>query len=170
MTKTVVSGTPEKKSIGGEMVIPVCALVFTLYYFSTIIDSPWTAQVSAFFVGAILITLVLIFFVKSLAGVLRGEADLGLGGLISRTDVTSGRIWFFVITLTYIVVIEWAGFTLTTFGFLFSTILILNKGQRPGFIALFCAGIALAGYALFILVLETRLPFGPFENFIQSVM
>lgn len=51
----------EKKSIGGELVIPIAALLFTFYYFYTIIDTPWTAQVSAFFVGTILIILVAIF-------------------------------------------------------------------------------------------------------------
>ena len=42
-----------KKSVGGELVIPIAALLFTGYYFYTIIDAPWTAQVSAFFVGSI---------------------------------------------------------------------------------------------------------------------
>ena len=49
-----------KKSIGAELIIPVAALVFTLYYFSTIIDSPWTAQVAAAFIGTILIALVFV--------------------------------------------------------------------------------------------------------------
>lgn len=170
MTESAVSETPEKKSIGGELVIPVCGLAFTLYYFSTIIDSPWTAQVSAFFVGAILIFLSLIFIVKSLRQVKTGRADFGLGGLVGRVDITSGRVWVFLTTLGYVVFVEWGGFTLTTFVFLFSTILILNKGRRPRFIALFAGGISLAGYALFILALDTRFPFGPFEKFIQSVM
>ena len=58
----------EKKHLGGDLVIPVAALAFTLYYFSTIIDSPWTAQVSAVFIGAILIVLLLIFIIKSVKG------------------------------------------------------------------------------------------------------
>ena len=48
---------PGKKSLGPDLIIPVAAILFTLYYFSTIIDSPWTAQVSAFFVGSILLGL-----------------------------------------------------------------------------------------------------------------
>ena len=46
-----------KRHIGAQLIIPVAALAFTLYYFSTIINSPWTAQVSAFFIGSILILL-----------------------------------------------------------------------------------------------------------------
>ena len=51
MSSETTSAPREKRSIGGDLVIPVAALFFTLYYFLTIIDSPWTAQVSAFFIG-----------------------------------------------------------------------------------------------------------------------
>jgi len=170
MTEKTISGSPGKKPLGGELIIPACSLAFTFYYFSTIIDSPWTAQVSAFFVGAILIALSLIFIVKSLYLVKTDRADLGLNGLIGRADITSGRVWVFLITLGYVVLVEWGGFTLTTFVFLFSTMLILSKGRRPGFIALMAAGFALTGYGLFIVALDTRFPFGPFEKLMQSVM
>ena len=51
---------PEPRAIGGELIIPVAALALTIYYFTTIIDVPWSAQVSAFFVGAILILLIMV--------------------------------------------------------------------------------------------------------------
>ena len=73
----------EKKSIGGELVIPIAALVFTLYYFYTIIDTPWTAQVSAFFVGTILIILVAIFLLRTVLQLRRGEVDLRLDTLVA---------------------------------------------------------------------------------------
>jgi RsiW-degrading membrane proteinase PrsW (M82 family) len=68
MAEETGSGSGEKKQIGGELVIPVAALIFTLYYFSTIYNSPWTAQVSAFFIGAILLLLIAIFLVKCRRG------------------------------------------------------------------------------------------------------
>ena len=68
-----------RKPIGGELIIPVAAVAFTLYYFSTIFDSPWTAQVSAFFVGTILILLVADSSDQAWRAVLGGEASLGLG-------------------------------------------------------------------------------------------
>ena len=45
----------ERKSLGGDLILPIGAFIFTLYYFYTIIDVPRIAQVSAFFVGTILI-------------------------------------------------------------------------------------------------------------------
>ena len=84
--------------------------------------------------------------------------------------MTSGRLWFLVITLAYIVIIPWCGFTLTTFVFLFASMMVLNKGRRPGFIAMLSAAFSLSGYLLFVLALETRFPQGPFEKVMQAVM
>ncbi len=67
----------QKKPIGGELVIPVVAFFFTLYYFWTIVDVPWSAQVSAFFVGSILIVLIGLFVHRTAGSIRRGEATLG---------------------------------------------------------------------------------------------
>ncbi len=162
--------TGGKKSIGGDFVIPVAALVFTLYYFSTIIDSPWTAQVAAFFIGAILIALTLLFLVKSAIAIGRGQADLGMKTLITPTGLLATRLGLLAITVAYLVLIEWGGFTLTTFGFLLAAMLLLNRGQRAGFITLFALAVSLGGYLIFILAFETRFPRGPFEELIQAAM
>ncbi len=160
----------KKHSLGGELIIPVVAIVFTLYYFTTIVDSPWTAQVSAFFVGAVLIALSMAFVIRCAVAVRGGTADLGLGGLFGRADLTSGRLALLVVTLGYILLIEWAGFTITTFLFLFAGMLALNRGQRPGLIAALSAIMALGGYLLFILAFDTRFPRGPFETFMKAML
>ncbi len=164
------SDEDKKRSLGGELVIPVAAIVFTVYYFTTIVDSPWTAQVSAFFVGAVLIALSAAFVVKCAVAVRNGTADLGLGGLFSRADLTSGRLVLLVVTLGYILFIEWAGFTITTFVFLFAGMLALNRGRSLGLIAALAATMALSGYLLFILAFDTRFPRGPFETFMKAML
>ncbi len=160
----------KKRSLGGELIIPVVAIVFTLYYFTTIVNSVWTAQVSAFFVGAVLIALSAAFIVRCAVAVRRGKADFGLGGLFSRADLTSGRLALLVVTLGYILTIEWAGFTITTFVVLFAGMLALNRGRGPGLIAALAAIMAFGGYLLFILAFDTRFPRGPFEIFMKAVL
>ena len=76
------SEKPEKQALGADLVIPVAGLLFTLYYFSTIINSPWTAQVSAFLIGGILLLLIVIFFVRSALAVKSGEANLRFDPLV----------------------------------------------------------------------------------------
>jgi hypothetical protein len=160
----------EKRARGGELVIPAAAVVFSLYYFSTILDSPWTAQVSAFFIGSVLIALSLAFMVRTWFEVRRGEADFRFTSLFGRIDLSSGRLALGAVTLAYIVLIEWGGFTITTFFFLFFSMLLLNRGRRKGLVAALSATMALGGYALFILAFDTRFPKGPFENFMETVL
>lgn len=158
-----------KKSIGGDLIIPVAALGFTLYYFYTIYDSPWTAQVSAFFIGSILIALVIIFLIISIRSVLKREADLGLGNLVSPPSFIPKRLALLGLTLGYIVAIEWAGFTLTSFVFLSAAMLLLGDGRAKGFVFGLSFVLSLGGYLLFVVAFETRFPPGPFEALMKML-
>jgi len=162
--------TPEKKHIGGDLVIPVAALAFTLYYFSTIIDSPWTAQVSAVFIGTILIVLILIFIVKSVVSLRQGEADLGMDSLLNPRSFILKRLALLGLTLGFIVLVDYGGFTLTTFAFLTLAMLLLSGGRNKRFIVMLSAGLALGGYLLFILAFDTRFPDGPFEQLMERML
>src|SRR5690606_23167610 len=104
-----------RKPIGGELVIPIAAVLFTLYYFSTIIDVPFTAQASALFVGTALILLCIVLFVRVVIGVRRGEASLAIGRLIEPASFIPKRLILLALTVGYIFFVPWLGFTLTTF-------------------------------------------------------
>ncbi len=170
MAKTVITEPGKRKSIGGDLVIPLAALGFTLYYFSTIIDSPWTAQVAAFFIGTILIGLIVVFLAKAGVAIARGQADLSAGVLIAPAGLLPTRLALLAITAAYLVLIEWGGFTLTTFAFLLAAMLLLNRGRRAGFIVGLSLAVSLGGYLIFILAFDTRFPRGPFEHLIQAAM
>lgn len=169
MAHTTPSRDPEPRPIGAQLIIPIAAIAFTLYYFWTIIDAPWTAQVSSFFVGTVLLLLCIAFIAKQAYDVQRGNANFGLGDLVTHADITSGRAAIFALTILYIYVIQWGGFTLTTFCFLFLSIGILNRGRRLGLIALVSFVMVIAGYLLFIVAFDTRFPRGPFEILMQKV-
>lgn len=159
----------EKRHVGGELVIPIAALLFTGYYFTTIIDVPWTAQVSAFFVGTVLSICILVFIFRVVLMIRRGEADLGMGGLVAPISYLPKRLILLVLTIAYIYLIHWAGFTLTTFGFLTLAMLTLNEGKRPVLILGLAATIAVSGWLLFIVAFETRFPEGPFEHLMKGL-
>ena len=159
-----------RRQAGGELVIPVAAIAFSLYFFSTILESPWTAQVSAFLIGGVLIALCLGFIVKTALAVAGGSASLGFGALVRRDDWRSGRIGLLGATVGYVILIDWGGFTLTTFAFLAISMAILGRGRRLGLIALVSAAMALGGWALFILAFDTRFPRGWFEAAMALVL
>ncbi len=160
----------ERKQIGGELVIPVAGILFTIYYFSSIIDSPWTAQVSAFFVGTILIVLSAVFVVRSLLSVVRRRAGLGMGQLLEDRHFIGRRFALLALTLAFIVVIEWGGFTLTTMAFLALAMLLLSGGRKIKLVLALAVSIAIGGWLLFVVAFQTRFPVGPFELLMKQVM
>ncbi len=159
----------ERRAIGGELIIPVTALVFTVYYFSTILDVPWSAQVSAFFIGSILILLIIIFFIRTAVELRRGEVSLYLGQILESVSFIPKRIGLAALTIGYIVLIRWGGFTITTFVFLALAMMCLNEGRRKGLILILSAVFAIGGWLLFIFAFETRFPAGPFEQLMKGL-
>ncbi len=158
------------RQIGGELVIPILAVVFTLYYFSTIWNSPWTAQVSAFLIGGILMLVCGIFIFRCGIWLREGEGSLGFANIFNRGDIATGRIGLLITTVGYCVFIQRLGFTLTTFLFLAMSMIILSKGRRPVFISAISAAMALGGWAVFIWAFDTRFPRGWFEITMKAVL
>ena len=157
-----------KKNIAGELILPFCALLFTLYYFSTVIESPWTAQVNAFMVGSVLIGVIVIFFITRIVMLIRGKAQFHLDLPRIFSSVKTRQSGFIALTIGYLLIIESIGFTLTTGLFVWGSMLLLDYGKAPvvkGALAVF---MALMAYGIFILGFETRLPKGVFETLLAG--
>jgi hypothetical protein len=160
---------PRKRQAGAELIIPVMGLAFTAYYASTIVNSPWTAQVNAVLVGSALVVTILALFVRIVREVRRGEADLGFGPLLAPIALLPKRAVFALLTLAYLVLIQWLGFTLSTFGFLALSMILLAGGRHKARSLLAAAGMALIGFAVFIVLFETRFPKGPVEQLYEAL-
>jgi hypothetical protein len=159
-----------KRAAAAELILPAAGVLLALYYFSTIIDSPWEAQVGAFFVGLILIGLVAALVVKTGFDIRAGRAALTFGTLFNEGWVTRKRGGLFAVTLAYIVVIDYLGFTITSFLYLCAAMLLLDDRRRVRLVLPLAAAISLVGYLLFIVAFETRFPKGPFETFMQGLI
>ncbi len=170
MSQESTSATPQKRHIGGDLVIPLLGLVFTVYYFSTIINSPWTAQVSAFFIGTVLLVLIALFAFKSALAVIRGQADLGLQRLTDPVPYMGRRLGLLALTVGFIFFVDYGGFTITTFVFLTLAMLLLSRGRSHKLILVLSAIMAVGGYFLFIWAFETRFHEGPFERLMDMVL
>lgn len=172
MSNAPESESGEKQSLGSDLIIPVAAIAFTLYYFYSIIDTPWTAQVSAFFNGSILLLLCAIFLIGVAARRMRGEGTLRFNTLLEPVAVAPKRAALFALTVAYILCIDWAGFTITTFLFLVLGMLLLsgrNRGNRI-FVVVLSAVLAIGGYLLFVVAFERHFPKGPFEHAFEAML
>ncbi|HSR55499.1 MAG TPA: tripartite tricarboxylate transporter TctB family protein [Alphaproteobacteria bacterium] len=161
---------PRRESAGSDLVVPVAGVAFTLYYFTTIINSPWTAQVSAFFIGAVLILLSTFLFIRVALRLRAGTAHLDFSRVIEPRGFMTKRLILLALTITYVYVIHWTGFTLTTFIFLSLAMLLLNDGRNKGLIFILSAIMSLSGWALFVYAFAVRFPAGPFEQLMKSIL
>ncbi|MEK9847215.1 MAG: hypothetical protein VW557_11060 [Rhodospirillaceae bacterium] len=163
-------GDAGPKQVGGELVIPVAAILFSIYYFWTIQDIPWEAQVSALLVGSVLILLCLGFIIRTFLQKSRGEVSLQFSQLLEPIAFIPKRLTLLGLTLGYILVIPYAGFTLTTFAFLTAGMLTLSNGKKAGFILFLSALLSIGGYLLFIAAFKTRFPMGPIESALKGIL
>jgi len=157
---------PPKKNVAGEFIIPAISVLFTLYYISTIVDSPWTAQVNAFLVGSVLLFVAAIFFVQKGLALRRHNAQFHIDFSAIPKAVKTPQTAFIVVSLLYLVFVDFLGFTLTTIIFFWVSMMILDRGKRPFMKAFIATIMALIGYAVFIAMFETRLPNGIIEQLI----
>lgn len=158
----------ERKSVGSELIIPIAALFFTIYYFYTIINAPWTAQVAAFLVGSVLIILVVLFVVKCIRTLKTDKGALNFDTLLEPKAYVPKRSGLLVLTIAYNFVVPTLGFTITTFLFLSMAMLLLSGGQKKRFIFFLSTTLSLGGYFLFIVAFKTRFPAGPFETLMKG--
>ena len=156
------------RQLGGELVIPIMAITFTIC-FSTIWNSPWTTQVSAFLVNGILLVCG-IFLIRCINWLMQGEGSLGFANLINKDDIRTGRIGLIAATFGFCMFIEQLGFTLATFLFLSLSMGILAKGQRIGLIIGLSALISLVGWLIFVVAFDTRFPRGWFETTMKAML
>lgn len=157
-----------KKPVGADLIIPVAASLYALYYVASVWDFPPEAQRSGIFLAAMLLLFSGLFFVRVGLMAVRGQARWDFSAVLGPTERRLHRAGFLGLIFVYLFVVEWGGFTLTTFAFLFAGSWL--AGLRPaGKAALFAAVAALGGWLFFVVVLGTRFPVGPFERLVAMV-
>ncbi len=150
----------QRPVVGADLIIPIAAIALALYYFTTIIDSPWTAQVTAFFVGAILILLSLLLIGRSLWRFRQGDVDFSLDELIQPVAMLPVRAALLALVIASLYFISILGFTLTAILFLSSAMLLLNRGKNPVRIIVLAVTLSIVWFILFVLIFQRRFPLG----------
>lgn len=165
---------PPPRNILPDCIIPGLALAFTIYYLTTITEVPWTSQASAVVVSGLLTLAILAFVVRSVWRIRRGDEVLrlrgGMANLVGEPTVGGRRALLLGLTVGYVWIIPYLGFTLTTFAFLFCAIVLLSSlanWKRALAIALTSSVI---GYVVFLYFFKTRFPSGPIEEFLKGVL
>ena len=162
------------RNILPDCIIPALALAFTIYYLTTITEVPWISQASAIVVSGLLILSIFAFIIRSIFRIRANRETLHFEGifqdLIGRFPTSARRIGLLLLAIAYVLFIESLGFTVTTFIFVFSAIVLLStlaNWKKALAISVSCSVI---GYIVFIYFFKTRFPTGPIEAWLKGIL
>lgn len=109
-----------------------------------------------FFSGAALILISLLVFVPAL----RGKAEAKTGAFFPERDSLRKVGLALVALFAYVFALDYAGYVLTTFVFMYFTAQLMeSKGRRTSLVVAVLA--AALSYMLFVVFLDVQLPAGP---------
>jgi len=158
-----------KRPAGGDLVIPLLAGSFAVYYISTVWDLPWEAKANGLVLGILLVLLVLASVFGTLHSLYRGTASLSLRKLIEPIQFQSRRLGLVALMIAFIAIMPYLGFTLTLFTFLVLAMLLLGVRSVRRLLSV-AAIAALIGYLMFIMLLDTPFPHGPVEALLGKIL
>lgn len=171
---------PPPRNVLPELIIPALAMLFALYYLTTIREVPWIAQASAMLVSFLLLLSIIALAIRTTFRIRSGTEYLGFSDCIrelcAQGSINLKRAILLVLAVLYVVFLPALGFSLATFLLIFSGIVLLSHGRKPFsvsggalvqafIIAIVCTTI---GYIAFIHLFKTRFPFGLIENLIKG--
>jgi len=171
-----VQPEPEQKprNILPDCIIPALALIFTLYYLTTITEVPWISQASAIVVSGLLLLSILAFIIRSAWRIRQHQETLRIKGtllvLLGEKPLIAKRIALLTLAIAYVWFIDGLGFTLTTFVFVFCGIILLSSRDNWKNALKVSLSCTVIGYFVFIYLFKTRFPEGLIEHWLKSVL
>jgi hypothetical protein len=153
---------PQKAPLGADLVIPVLALGFALYFFWSIADLAWEAKANGVVIGAVLVGLAVLQIGGIAVDVVKGRGDLRTDPLWQPREVLFKRIGMVLVTIAFIALLQLLGLTLSLFVAMAAALVIMGV-RRASTVLLISFAVAAAAYLLFIAVLDSSFPHGPIE-------
>lgn len=168
MLPTAEGGAKAQQGVGGDFIIPLLAVAFTLYYFATVWDLSWEAKADGLAIGWALILLVAMLVIRTGVRLARRRATIAADALIFPLHVQARRLALLLALVAFILVLPYLGFTLSTFLFMSASMLILGVRRARPLLAV-SSGVAAGGFLLFMVLLETHFPRGLIERLLLSL-
>jgi hypothetical protein len=157
---------PQKAPLGADLVIPVLALGFALYFFWSIADLAWEAKANGVVIGAVLVGLAVLQIGGIAVDVVKGRGDLRTDPLWQPREVLFKRIGMVLVTIAFIALLQLLGLTLSLFVAMAAALVIMGV-RRASTVLLISFAVAAAAYLLFIAVLDSSFPHGPIEKLLS---
>jgi hypothetical protein len=157
-----------KAALGADLVIPVLALGFSIYFFISIVDLSWEAKANGMIIGTLLLILVAIQLGRIALGLVRRTGTLGFAPLLEPRPILRQRIAMVLVTVAFIATLRWLGLTLALFLGMLAGLRVMGV-RKPLHLVSIALAVAAAAYMLFIFTLDSGFPHGPVENLIDAL-
>lgn len=158
----------DRPALGGDLVIPILAAAFTIYFLITTAGLDWEARANGVLIGVTLLVLVALQVGQTALKVATGGATLGLGELAEATPAQGRRLALIAILAAFIGTLPWLGTSLGLTLTMAASMAVLGV-RSPRVLAGVSLGTAAAVYLLFIALLGAQLPAGPVEDLIARL-
>jgi hypothetical protein len=158
--------TTPKAALGADLVIPLLALGFAIYFFWSIADLAWEAKANGVVIGAALIALVVVQVARIALAVAQGRGDLRTDPLWQPGDMLGKRLGMMAVTVAFILLLQVLGLTLSLFSAMAAALWVMGV-RKPSLILGIAFGVAAAAYLLFIAALDAGFPHGPIEKLLS---
>lgn len=159
----------EPKARGADLVIPLLALAFALYFFSSIRGLVWEAKANGVVIGSVLLFLVAIQIVRTGLEVWQGRATLGFDALTQPRGVQLQRLALVLVLAAFVGTIHVLGTILGLTLAMGALMAILGVRDWRWLLGLPLA-VSVSLHLLFVVLLGARLPAGPVENLLGAVI
>ncbi|WP_159586649.1 tripartite tricarboxylate transporter TctB family protein [Chelativorans xinjiangense] len=163
------SPSAQRRALGADLLIPVFAGLFALYFFWDTWGLKWEARINGILIGVPLLGLIVLKITSTVIAATKGEASMRLGTITAWSPDQRRRLLLFAVFAGFAMLIGWLGVTLSLFFALLAGLWILDV-RSPAVLALLPAGTAALVYVLFIAVLDKRMPYGPVENLLAPLL
>ena len=164
------NNSQEPKNVLPDLIIPILAFAFAVYYLTTITEVPWISQASAITVSCLLALAILAFAIRTIVRIKRGQEQIVIGRYLTDKSTQIKRVILLILTIAYVFLIEPLGFTLTTFAFIFLGIILLSSFSNWKNAAIVSLACSVVGYVVFIYLFQTRFPKGFIENYLEGLL
>jgi len=150
-------------------VIPVLALAFALYFFSSTADLVWEAKANGVVIGTALVILVAVQVGRIALGLMRREGELAFDALLEPRRLLGARLGLVVVSVVFIAVLPVLGLTLSLWIGMIAALYVVGVRSRAVLFWL-PLGTAAAVYALFVAALDAGFPRGPIESALGALL
>jgi hypothetical protein len=161
--------TQKRVALGAELVIPVLALAFAIYFLVSTADLEWEAKANGVIIGGLLLLLLAVQFVRSAIAFVRGRANLSFAPLLQPADALRKRIGMLAVTIALVATVPWLGLGLGLFLSLAASLILMGV-RGVGHALLVAFAVALTTTLLFTVALDSGLPRGPVDNFLFHLL